>query len=506
MIDSRFLTDEDIYGANDNYGTRRRLNGLFKGIVVSVADHQQLGRVKVRIPQLHGENLINPQDLPWAQACLPPGGGRDYGAVVVPPINSNVWVMFEQGDPQKPVWVGSWTANRAAKKKIGGPIASGPKSEGVDTSEQDPEVVEPTAVTGSDSEGLEFKVAAAIKKIESDGRYHLPGASGEYGAYQFMPKTWEAWSRDYMSATGAPKPDITVPADQDAVALWRISTWLDKAYSPQQIASLWNSGSPDPTGKVGVNSRGVQYNVPAYVEKFNKAFGAAPSSSDMVRKQNFGNKAQVASEGNEMPREAQAMANHEPTVQVWSKSPKGHAIVVEDRDGVERLTVTDRAGNVISMECPVKDEENVGNKEQRGTRSVLTGDALDRDKMRDGGSNITIQDQAQSIIEMDSRKGDEKVTIAANDGEGGIQTGLNRQRIELLAGANRILVESVRDGKTLARLTLDSNTGVVTIEGEVIVDISAPHVNISADHINLNGAVNIGGDVTVSGRITGGKS
>lgn len=351
MIRNRLLNTEDMYLANDDYGPRRRLNGFYRGIVEENADPLQLGRLKVRIFAIHGDLMIPAEDLPWAHACFPPGGGSDYGTFVIPPKGANVWVGFEQADPHHPVWFGSWKVNDAAGRALSAPKRENPN--------------------------------------------HIP------------------------------------------------------------------------------------------------------------RPQSMGNTEWEAPRGSELPREAQAMANHEPTVQTWNKSPKGHTISVEDRDGVERLTIHDRAGNVFCMECPVDEAANAGNKEQRGTRSVMTGDAVDRDKMRDAGSRILLQDQASSMIEMDSRKNDEKITIVANDGDGGVMTGKNRQRIQLMAGANRILIESVRDGKMLSRMTLDANTGVVTIEGDVLVDVTADCVNVTAEHINLNGNVNVSGDMAVAGRIVG---
>jgi hypothetical protein len=41
----------------------------------------------------------------WANPCVPIGG-LQTGMFVVPPIGAKVWVEFEQGDPDKPVWVG----------------------------------------------------------------------------------------------------------------------------------------------------------------------------------------------------------------------------------------------------------------------------------------------------------------------------------------------------------------------------------------------------------------
>ena len=88
------------------------------------------------------------------------------------------------------------------------------------------------------------QIASAIKQIESNNNYEAKGASGEYGAYQFMPKTWEEWSSQYaqqvlqMSMTLNPTPE-----NQDAVAKWKISQWVSQGLSPEQIAAKWNSGS-----------------------------------------------------------------------------------------------------------------------------------------------------------------------------------------------------------------------------------------------------------------------
>lgn len=208
--------------------------------------------------------------------------------------------------------------------------------------------------------------------------------------------------------------------------------------------------------------------------------------------------------GSELPKEARAIANHEPTVRIWNKSAKGHTLHVDDQDNLEKLVITDRSGSVLLFDSPVKTTENVANKEQRGSRSVLTGDQLERNKMRDGGGKIILQDLAQSQLEFDSREEFEHITITANDGEGGIQNGNNRQKVEIVAGSNRIMIESVRDGKILARFTLDSNTGMITIEADTMISIVSPYTSITSEHINLNGRVCANGDVISSGRVTGG--
>lgn len=124
------------------------------------------------------------------------------------------------------------------------------------------------------------EIANAIKKIESGGNYDARGASGEFGAYQFMPGTWSQWSQEYLQGTGQAGQSLSpTPENQDAVAQFKIGQWLDQGLNPTQIASMWNSGTPDFEGKVGVNSKGVPYNVPEYVNKFNNALRGIKTST-----------------------------------------------------------------------------------------------------------------------------------------------------------------------------------------------------------------------------------
>ncbi len=43
----------------------------------------------------------------WALPCVP-AAGIQSGVFVVPPIGSQVWVEFEQGDPDYPIWTGGF--------------------------------------------------------------------------------------------------------------------------------------------------------------------------------------------------------------------------------------------------------------------------------------------------------------------------------------------------------------------------------------------------------------
>lgn len=77
--------------------------GKYRGTVVNNLDPELRGRLMVMVPDVLG--LI---PSTWAEACVPLTGptGPPMGMYVVPPVGTPVWVEFENGDPDYPVWVG----------------------------------------------------------------------------------------------------------------------------------------------------------------------------------------------------------------------------------------------------------------------------------------------------------------------------------------------------------------------------------------------------------------
>ncbi len=92
----------------DNISGREKLsiNGLYRGEIINRDDPLKLGRCKVKVYQLFRE--IPESDLPWAWPCFMGAGNPNSGTFDIPPIGSTVWVMFEMGDPDHPVWMGGW--------------------------------------------------------------------------------------------------------------------------------------------------------------------------------------------------------------------------------------------------------------------------------------------------------------------------------------------------------------------------------------------------------------
>lgn len=79
-----------------------RYHGKFRGTVMNNLDPLQLGRVQVMVPDVTGLATGT-----WALPCVPFAGPQS-GVSVVPQVGAAVWVEFEQGDPDHPIWVGGF--------------------------------------------------------------------------------------------------------------------------------------------------------------------------------------------------------------------------------------------------------------------------------------------------------------------------------------------------------------------------------------------------------------
>lgn len=81
--------------------------GKHRGTVVSNIDPMQLGRIQVIVPDVSGVMLSS-----WAMPCAPVAGMQS-GFFALPIIGSGVWVEFEHGDPDYPIWVGGFWGTAA---------------------------------------------------------------------------------------------------------------------------------------------------------------------------------------------------------------------------------------------------------------------------------------------------------------------------------------------------------------------------------------------------------
>ena len=79
--------------------------GIYRGTVVNNTDPMQMGRVEVNVPGVPG---LLPST--WALPCAPMAG-KHMGVFMLPQTGADVWVQFEGGDVDSPVWVGAWWSN-----------------------------------------------------------------------------------------------------------------------------------------------------------------------------------------------------------------------------------------------------------------------------------------------------------------------------------------------------------------------------------------------------------
>lgn len=97
-----------------------RFYGKYRGTVVQNVDPEQRGRIQALVPDVSG---LLPSS--WAMPCVPVAG-KQSGVYVVPQIGAGVWIEFEQGDPDYPVWVGGFwgvAAELPALALAGSPVS-----------------------------------------------------------------------------------------------------------------------------------------------------------------------------------------------------------------------------------------------------------------------------------------------------------------------------------------------------------------------------------------------
>jgi len=74
--------------------------GKYRGTVINNIDPMQIGRIQAMVPAV---SALLPTS--WAMPCLPIAG-RLQGSYFLPQLGSRVWIEFEGGDPDYPIWTG----------------------------------------------------------------------------------------------------------------------------------------------------------------------------------------------------------------------------------------------------------------------------------------------------------------------------------------------------------------------------------------------------------------
>lgn len=87
--------------------TNGKYYGKYRGTVINNVDPEQRGRLMVQVSDVKGLYAST-----WAMPCVPIAGKQE-GTYMVPQIGAGVWIEFEQGDPDFPIWVGGFWGSAA---------------------------------------------------------------------------------------------------------------------------------------------------------------------------------------------------------------------------------------------------------------------------------------------------------------------------------------------------------------------------------------------------------
>ena len=81
--------------------------GKYRGTVLNNVDPMQQGRIMAQVP-----DVLGPAPSSWAMPSFP-FAGKQMGGWWLPQIGAGVWVEFEQGEPDHPIWSGCWFGSAA---------------------------------------------------------------------------------------------------------------------------------------------------------------------------------------------------------------------------------------------------------------------------------------------------------------------------------------------------------------------------------------------------------
>ena len=82
----------------------KQFYGKYRGVVTDNEDPQMLGRIRAKVQDVLGDN-----ESGWATPCTP-YAGKGVGLFLIPPKDALVWIEFEHGEPDHPIWTGCFWA------------------------------------------------------------------------------------------------------------------------------------------------------------------------------------------------------------------------------------------------------------------------------------------------------------------------------------------------------------------------------------------------------------
>jgi uncharacterized protein involved in type VI secretion and phage assembly len=149
----------EIHG-DDTESAPRRFYGKYRGIVTDNEDPQGRGRIRARV-----QGVLGLDEIGWALPAVP-YAGEDRGAVFLPPPQSWVWIEFECGVPDDPIWTGCfWPEGEAPA----GPTAPAKKVLKTDQA---------TLIIDEQAGELSFEFAAGLRVVVDSSGVEITNGQG----------------------------------------------------------------------------------------------------------------------------------------------------------------------------------------------------------------------------------------------------------------------------------------------------------------------------------------
>jgi type VI secretion system (T6SS) baseplate-like injector VgrG len=96
-----------------------RYYGKYKAFVADNDDPEFRGRLRLTIPDILGEDVTSG----WALPCAPYGGSAGQGFFFIPEKKAGVWVEFQAGLLDYPVWTGAFWAKPGGSTEVPDPAS-----------------------------------------------------------------------------------------------------------------------------------------------------------------------------------------------------------------------------------------------------------------------------------------------------------------------------------------------------------------------------------------------
>jgi uncharacterized protein involved in type VI secretion and phage assembly len=137
-------------------------HGKFRGVVSDNADPLNMGRIRAWVPDMFGEN-----ESGWALPALP-YAGNGVGLFLIPPENASVWIEFEHGDSEYPIWSGCFWAQ--------GEVPASPASADMKVLKTDVATI--TINDASGSGGVKIETTAGMKIVIDSSSIEITNGQG----------------------------------------------------------------------------------------------------------------------------------------------------------------------------------------------------------------------------------------------------------------------------------------------------------------------------------------